>query len=69
MNQALSVGALREAIINATELEGAFGQNLHESKDVLVRDRDGGYFPLEQVSVGFVNGAFVMILQSGEERA
>lgn len=60
----LSVGALREALIEVTELEGAFGRNLHESKDVLLRVGDS-YLPLGQVSVAFVGGSFCLILQGG----
>lgn len=67
---AMSIGALREAIINATELEGVFGQNIHESKDVLVRVGDQTY-PLAEVSVGFdaSTGSFVMYLSAEREDA
>lgn len=72
MSNAMSVGALREAIINACDLEGAFGQNLHESKGVMLRVRpttdpvDDLVFPLQQVSVGFDarTGSVVMYLSA-----
>lgn len=68
MEQAgMSIGALREAIINATEFEGVFGQNVHESKDVLLRVGEKCY-PLTEVSVGFYapTGRIVMYL-TGEQ--
>lgn len=63
----MSIGALKEGIINATELEGVFGQNVHESKDVVLRI-DGKYYPLSQVSIGFLShtGQFAMFLDGGD---
>jgi hypothetical protein len=65
----LSVGELREAIISACDLGGAHGQNLHESKDVLIRIRvesNDTYLPLSRVSVAFVPpGRFALVLTAG----
>lgn len=61
----LSVGALREAIINATELNGAYGKNLHESRAVILRV-GGTYYSLAEVAVGFIDGSFCLILQGDE---
>lgn len=61
-----SIGELREAIVEAMDLNGAFGVNLHESKDVLLRAGDV-YRHLRQISVGFVNGRLVFILEAGAE--
>jgi hypothetical protein len=65
----MSIGALREAIVNATELGGVFGQNVHESKDVLLRVGDKSY-PLSEVAVGFhaPTGRFVMYLTAEEAK-
>lgn len=57
----MDVAALRESIRIATEEGGAFGKNLHETKDVVL-DIDGVQRGLESVSVSFVDGAFVLKL-------
>lgn len=64
----LSIGELREGIVNATELNGVFGHNVHESKKVLIRVGENTY-PLSEVSVGFdgESGMFVMYLTAGDE--
>lgn len=63
-----SIGELREAIIQATELDGVFGQSIHESKEVLLRV-NGQTYPLDEVSVGFdaESGRFVMYLTAFAE--
>jgi hypothetical protein len=65
MADRLSVGELRERIVYATELGGAFGENLHESKDVLVQVGDE-FWQLSFVKVAFRGGRFVLVLEAGE---
>lgn len=62
----LSVGALREALIDVMELGGAWGGNMHESKEVLLRTPDGSLLPLVSVSAAFVEGRFVLVLDGGQ---
>lgn len=52
----LSIGALREAIIEAMDLGGAWGSNMHESKEVLVR-LDGKCYRAAGASTGVHPGA------------
>lgn len=59
----LTVGELREAIIYACDLGGAYGQNLSETKEVLIRIENACH-PLSQVSVTFHEGRFVLMLDS-----
>lgn len=58
----LTVGELREAIIYACDLNGAYGQNLSENKAVLLYV-NGEYLPLSKVAVSFHNGKFALVLQ------
>jgi len=58
----LSVGELKEALHVLTDLGGAWGRNMDVGKKVLVRVH-GHLFELEQVSAGFENGMFVVILE------
>lgn len=64
----LSVEQLTEAIRVATEQGGAYGQNLHPSKDVLIRVGDHQYYSVELVAVAFVGetGRFALVLQAGD---
>ena len=48
----------------ATELEGSWGANMHESKPVLLRV-GGRTYPLEGVSSAFIDGQFCMVLDAG----
>lgn len=57
----LNIGQLREATISTTDLDGAYGQSISETKQVLVRVGET-YLPLAQVSVGVVAGRFALIL-------
>lgn len=61
----LSIGALREALVSVMDLGGAWGQNLGESKEVLLRVH-GLTFPLRQVAASFHEGRFVLMLDGGE---
>ena len=63
--EVLSAGALREALVDAMDLGGAWGENLHESKQFLL-SVDGRYYPLAQASVAFVAGRFALVLTAGE---
>jgi hypothetical protein len=65
MADRLSVGELRERIVYATELGGAFGENLHESEDVLVQVGDE-FWRLSVVKVSFRSGRFVLVLEAGD---
>jgi hypothetical protein len=60
---ALSIGELKEALHVLTDLGGAWGHNMDVSKKVLVRVH-GHLFELEQVTPGFTNGMFVVILEA-----
>lgn len=63
----LSVGELREAIITACDLGGAYGENLSETKSVYLRV-DNNYFPLHRVAVSFHEGRFILLLDGvGDE--
>ena len=61
----LTVGELREAIIAACEYGGAYGEDLSETKAVLLRVKDE-YFPLNRISVSFRGGKFVLLLDGGK---
>lgn len=60
----MSVGALRECLINAMDLGGVFGSNLHESKEVLL-SVDDQFWPLRKASVRFHEGRLVLVLSDG----
>jgi hypothetical protein len=60
-NEALSVGALRNVLVDALDHGGVLGENLHESKDVLLRV-DGAYYPLARIGVAFVDGRIALVL-------
>jgi hypothetical protein len=60
----LSIGELREALISAMDLGGAWGRNLGESKKVLLRV-DGRMYPLASVSAAFTGGGFALVLDGG----
>lgn len=59
-----SVGELRKALAEAMDHGGAFGKNLHESKDVVL-NIDGTERHVSQLAVSFVDGAFVFVLLAG----
>lgn len=58
-----SIGEVKEKIIEATELDGAFGQNMHESKEVVIRTPEGIY-SIDEVLVTAIAGKFVMMLDT-----
>jgi hypothetical protein len=64
----LTVGVLRESLVAAMDLGGAYGQNLGESKGVLLQVGDD-YWPLERVKVSVRHGLFVLVLEAGESNA
>jgi hypothetical protein len=59
--QGMSIGALREALTAFTDLNGAWGQNMHESKPVYLRVH-GHVFRLTQVAASFHEGSFAIML-------
>lgn len=61
----LSIGALREALIEVMDLGGAWGQNMHESKPAVIQIGDS-YWHLGTVKSSFQGGRFVLILEAGE---
>lgn len=61
--EGLSAGALREALISAMDLGGAYGQNLSASKDVVIQAGEQ-FWSLAQVAVGFRAGRFVLVLKA-----
>jgi hypothetical protein len=61
--EGLCVGALREALIDAMDLGGAWGANLHESKDVVIQAGDQ-FWSLGQVAVSFRAGRSVLVLKA-----
>lgn len=61
----MNIGELRERLIAVMDLEGAFGQNMHESKEVVLRV-NGEVYPVEEVVVTMRNGSFVLGLDSAE---
>jgi hypothetical protein len=63
----MSIGALREALTTFTDLGGAWGSNLRESKEVLLRVH-GHVFSLKRVAASFHEGRFVVMLD-GETSA
>lgn len=68
----MTAGTLREGLVSAMDLGGAFGANLHESKEVLVRvgDVEGKhhYLTVEHVAVAFVGGRFVFVVQAAGQQ-
>jgi hypothetical protein len=60
---AISIGELREALVSAMDLGGAWGQDMHESKKALLRI-DGETYPLTRVSAAFTGGSFVVVLDA-----
>jgi hypothetical protein len=64
----LSVGALREALADVTEHGGAWGQNMHESKDVLIQVGEK-FWRLGRVKASFRDGRFVLIVEAGDPDA
>lgn len=65
-NDGLSVGTLQEALTEITDGGGAWGRNMHPSKDVLLRVGDQVY-PLAQVAVSFYGGSFTVMLTARED--
>jgi len=63
----MSIAFLRESLVTFTDLNGAWGSNLHESREVLLRVH-GHVFTLKQVAASFYEGRFVVMLD-GETRA
>jgi hypothetical protein len=61
---ALSVGQLADAIQVAIEGGGAFGQNLHPQKPVMIKVA-GSFHPLSKVSVVVVGDEFSLVLEAG----
>lgn len=59
----MNVRQLKDAITAATEQGGAYGVDLHPEKDAVVRV-SGTEIPIQRVSVGFVNGSFVLIIDT-----
>jgi hypothetical protein len=59
-----SVEELKEAIITACDLGGAYGKNLSETKEVLVRVTDNTYLPVNHICVSFYAGKFVFVLDA-----
>lgn len=64
-NNGLSVGGLKDALSTVTNGGGAYGRNLHPSKQVMLQIGDRVY-PLNRVVVSFINGALAVILEGGE---
>lgn len=59
----MNVRQLRDAITVATEQGGAYGRDLLPTKEAVVRV-SGIEIPVQRVSVGFVNGSFVLIIDT-----
>ena len=72
MNQAnpaastMSAGELRDAITAAMDDSGAYGRNLHPTKDVLIQIGES-YYALNHVAVDFVHGSFVLTLNADHQ--
>ena len=62
----ITLGVLREALISVMDLGGAWGQNMHESKEVLIQAPDGTYHQVAQVAASFVAGRFVLTIKAGD---
>jgi hypothetical protein len=60
----MNIGQLREALIDLMDLEGAWGTNLHESKEALIQVGDQCW-ALGRVKASFYAGRFVVILEAG----
>jgi hypothetical protein len=65
VSDCMSIGALREALIDFMDLGGAWGRNLGESKDALIQVGDN-FYPLWRVKASFHEGSFVVVLEAGE---
>jgi hypothetical protein len=61
--EGLSTGALREALISAMDLGGAYGANLSGTKDVVIQVGEQ-FWSLGQVAVSFRAGRFVLLLKA-----
>jgi hypothetical protein len=61
----LSVGELREALIDAMDLGGVLGANLHESKKAVIQVKDDFWY-VAVVKTCFRNGRFVLVLEAGD---
>jgi hypothetical protein len=59
----MNVQQLRDAITVAAEQGGAYGFDLHPTKEVMARV-SGLDIPVQRVSVDFVNGSFVLIIDT-----
>jgi hypothetical protein len=59
----VDVATLARAIEIATQEGGAYGQNLHPSKDVMVRV-SGVMVPVQRVSASFHEGSFVLVIDT-----
>jgi hypothetical protein len=62
----MSAGDLRDAITTAMDDSGAYGHNLHPTKDVLIHI-GGSYFALKYAAVNFVHGSFVLTLRADHQ--
>lgn len=63
-----SIGELREALTFFTDLGGAWGANMHESKQVLLRVEGRHVYRLAHVEASFHEGRIVIMLDSQECR-
>lgn len=59
----MNVQRLKDAITQATELGGAYGHDLHPSKEVVVRV-SGMVIPVQRVSVAFHEDSFVLVIDT-----
>lgn len=64
--EGMTIGGLREGLTFFTDLGGLHGQNMHESRKVLIRVH-GRMFTLGQVSASCYAGSFVIILNGEPE--
>ena len=62
----LTVGELREALISAMDLGGAYGRDLPEAKAVLLQVGDQ-VWPLATVKVSVRDGSFVLVLEAAQD--
>lgn len=60
----MNIGELREALITVMDLGGYFGENLHESKEVLLHVGDT-YFHVANVGGEFNNGRCTFVILAG----
>jgi hypothetical protein len=61
MSNGLSIAELREAITAVTTEGGAWGKNMNDSKEVMLRIGDRTY-PLQNIAASFEDGHFVLML-------